>query len=81
MPDSALNLLMASSSETRASIQLALEPHFDDFYIHRVDTKDALSQALAEKQWSLLFSEVNLADFSATELPELFNKQDRKSVV
>jgi len=76
MPGSALNLLMASSSDTSASIQIALEPHFDDFHIHRVDTKDALSEALAEKQWSLLFSEMNLADFSATELPELFNKHD-----
>ncbi len=76
MPNRALNLLVASSSGTSASIQLALEPHFNDFHIHRVDTKDALSKALAEKHWSLLFSEMNLADFSATELPKIFNKHE-----
>ena len=74
MPNSALNLLMASSSDISACVQSALEPHFNDFHIHRVDTKDALSQALIEKQWNLIFSEMNLADFSATELPEIFNK-------
>ena len=76
MSSNALNLLMASSSDISASVRLVLEPHFSDFHIHRVDTKDELSQALAEKQWNLLFSEMNLADFSVTELPEIFNKHD-----
>jgi diguanylate cyclase (GGDEF)-like protein/PAS domain S-box-containing protein len=73
---SALNLLLASSTDTSASIQSALEPHFADFHLHRVDTKEALTQALNEKHWSLLFSEMKLADFSATELPEIFDKHE-----
>ena len=76
MPGRALNLLMASSSDISACIQSALEPHFNDFHMHRVDTKDALSQALTEKQWNLIFTETSLADFTATELPELFNKHN-----
>ena len=76
MSNGALNLLLASSIGTSESIKSALEPHFTDFHLHRVDTKEALTQALSEKQWNLLFSEMKLADFSATELPEIFDKHE-----
>ena len=74
MSDGALNLLMASTSATSNRIQTALKTHFSDCYIHRVDTKHALSLALEDKhkQWNLLFSEMELNDFSANELPEIF---------
>ncbi|MFV9616491.1 MAG: PAS domain S-box protein [Gammaproteobacteria bacterium] len=76
MSDGTLNLLMASSFDTSNSIKNALEMHFSDFYIHRVDTKHALSQALEDKQWNLLFSEMELSDFSANELPEIFEEYE-----
>ena len=72
MLDGTLNLLMASSFDTSNCIEQALKTHFPDFYMHRVDTKHALSQALEEKQWNLIFSEMELSDFSANELPEIF---------
>ena len=71
-----LNLLMASSSDTSNRIQAALKTHFSDCYIHRVDTKHALSQALEDKRWNLLFSEMELSDFSANELPEIFEEYE-----
>ncbi|HHJ34609.1 MAG TPA: PAS domain S-box protein, partial [Gammaproteobacteria bacterium] len=73
MQNGALNLLMASSTDTSQCIQLALDSHFTDFHVHRVETRDALTEALGEKQWSLLFSEMSLTDFSANELPEIFD--------
>ncbi len=76
MSDGTLNLLMASSFDTSNSIKNALKTHFSDFYIHRVDTKHALSQALADKQWNLLFSEMELSDFSANDLPEIFEEYE-----
>jgi len=76
MLDGTLNLLMASSFDTSNRIQTALKTHFSDFHIHRVDTKHALSQALEDKQWNLLFSEMELSDFSANELPEIFEEHE-----
>ena len=71
-----LNLLMASSFDTSSNIENALKTHFSDLYIHRVDTKHALSQALEDKRWNLLFSEMELSDFSANELPEIFEEYE-----
>ncbi len=71
-----LNLLMASSFDNSNCIKNALKTHFPDFYIHRVDTRHALSQALEDRQWSLLFSEMELTDFSANELPEIFEEHE-----
>jgi diguanylate cyclase (GGDEF)-like protein/PAS domain S-box-containing protein len=76
MLDGTLNLLMASSFDTSNCIKNALKTHFPDFYIHRVDTKHALSQALEDKQWNLIFSEMELSDFSANELPEIFEQYE-----
>lgn len=72
MSGGGLNLLVASSAETGKCIKKALKTHFSDLNILRVDTKHALSQALADRQWNLLFSEMELVDFSANELPEMF---------
>ena len=77
MLDGTLNLLMASSFNTSNCIKKALKTHFSDFSIHRVDTKYALSQALADKQWNLLFSEMELSDFSANELPEILEEYNQ----
>ncbi len=71
-----LNLLLASSFDTSNCIKNALKTHFSDFHIHRVDTKHALSQALEDKEWNLLFSEMELSDFSADELPEIFEEYE-----
>ncbi len=67
---------MASSFDTSNDIKNALKTHFSDFYIHRVDTKHALSQALEDKQWNLLFTEMELSDFSANDLPEIFEQYE-----
>ena len=76
MLDGTLNLLMVSSFDTSNCIKKALKTHFSDFYLHRVDTKYALSQALEDKQWNLLFSEMELSDFSANELPEILDEYE-----
>ncbi len=76
MLNGTLNLLMVSSFDTSNCIKKALETHFSDFCIHRVDTKYALSLALEDKQWNLLFSEMELSDFSANELPEILEGYD-----
>lgn len=70
MSDGTLNILMVSSTDTSNCIKKSLRKYFSNFYMHRVETKQALSQALEDKEWNLLFSEMELADF----LPMSFRK-------
>jgi len=74
MSDGALNLLVASSPDNSKCIQQALTTHYPDLHLHHVETKNALSTALETKQWNILFSEMELPDFSANDLPDLFEK-------
>ena len=70
-----INLLVASSAETTAIIKQALNNHSSEIVVHRVDKKHDLNQALESHNWQLVFSELELSDFSALELTDLLGEK------
>lgn len=60
--------------DTSDCIQSVMDTHFPHCNLHRVDTRGALSDALQSQQWNLMFSEMELADFNADELPDIFER-------
>ena len=63
-----ISLLMASSAETSDAIEEALHGHDARVTIHRVDNKADLLNALDKREHDLVFSELELTDFSALDL-------------
>lgn len=68
MPERTINLLMASSVETSAAIEAALRHHGASIVVRRVDNKADLLNTLDDWEHHLVFSELELTDFSALEL-------------
>jgi diguanylate cyclase (GGDEF)-like protein/PAS domain S-box-containing protein len=68
VPESAIKLLMACSIESAAAIEAALLSHGARMLVHRVDHAQALRQALDSRDWHLVLSDLELADFSAFDL-------------
>ncbi|WP_165922924.1 PAS domain S-box protein [Sulfurirhabdus autotrophica] len=66
---------MASSAETTSIIEQALKNHYSKVVIHRVDKKQDLHQALEDQSWQLVFSDLELTDFSAIELISLLGEK------
>lgn len=71
-----VNLLVASSPETTNSIRSSIGKYRSDVVIHRIDQKKDLREALDSREWHLVISDLELSDFSATELTALL--QDKK---
>ena len=71
MSQNVVKLLMASSMESAAAIEQALIDHGIRAMVHRIDTAQDLSRALENPDWSLVFSDLELTDFSALDLVNL----------
>jgi diguanylate cyclase (GGDEF)-like protein/PAS domain S-box-containing protein len=62
-----INLLLASSAETSAAIERALQQHNAEILVHRIDNHQDLHHALESQDWHIAFSALELSDFSAVE--------------
>jgi diguanylate cyclase (GGDEF)-like protein/PAS domain S-box-containing protein len=65
--DDVINLLMACSIESSVAIEQSLI-HDARIVVHRVDKAHDLSTALENADWHLVFSDLELSDFSALDL-------------
>lgn len=68
MPKNVIKLLMACSSESGAAIEQALADPGIRMDIQRIDTVRDLSRALENPDWQLVFSDLELRDFSAFDV-------------
>lgn len=68
MSESIAKLLMACSIESATAIEAALFNHGFELLVHRVSHSQALFQALDNPDWDLVFSDIELSDFSAFDL-------------
>lgn len=75
MSEKTINLLLAGSAETNASIKNALKNHNAEIFVHRIDTKQDLNRALETPHWNLVFSDLELSDFSALDLTTLLREK------
>lgn len=75
MTQDVINLLMACSIESSAAIEQALI-HDARIVVYRIDKARDLSQALETTDWHLVFSDLELADFSAPDLIDLLARKD-----
>ncbi len=81
MSEKVINLLVASSAETTSIMEQALKDHYYKMVIKRVDKKHELHLALENPHWHLIFSDLELTDFSALELLNLLNEKQLKAQV
>ena len=70
-----INLLMASSADTAAAIEQALQRHNAEILVHRIDKQQDLHQALESQDWHLAFSDLELSDFSACEFAKTLREK------
>ncbi len=70
-----INLLMACSIESSAAIEQALI-HDARIVVYRMDKARDLIHALETTDWHLVFSDLELADFSASDLISLLARKD-----
>ena len=71
MPENVIRLLMACSIESSAVIEKALIHHGSKMAVCRIDTAKDLNHALETPDWHLVFSDLELLDFSALDLANL----------
>jgi diguanylate cyclase (GGDEF)-like protein/PAS domain S-box-containing protein len=76
MSQSNINLLVASHAEHAAAISHALQSHPLEITIHCVDTLAELQQALDTQEWHLIFSDLELQDFTALDLIQQLSNRD-----
>lgn len=70
-----INLLVASSADTATAIEQALKNHDAEILVHRIETQQALHQALESQDWHMAFSDLELADFSAFEFANTLSEK------
>lgn len=75
MPESVIKLLLAGSAESAAAIEHALFNLAPRMVVHRTDTAQDLHQALETQDWQLVFSDLELSDFSAFDLANLLSEK------
>ncbi len=71
MPERAIKLLIAGSTESSAAIERALVSHGMPVRVQRIDTARDLHQALEHPGWHLVFSDLELSGLSAFDLLNL----------
>lgn len=71
MSETVVKLLLAACTESGAAIGEALINYGSRMQIHRVDTLGDLRQALGTADWNLVFSDLELSDFTALDLLHL----------
>lgn len=74
MPQNVIRLLMACSMESSAAIEQALTNHGIRTLVRRVDVAKDLRHALETPDWHLIFSDLELSDFSALDLAKLLSE-------
>jgi len=70
-----INLLMASSADTAAAIEQALQRHNAEILVHRIDKQQDLHQALESQDWHMAFSDLELSNFSALEFAKTLREK------
>jgi diguanylate cyclase (GGDEF)-like protein/PAS domain S-box-containing protein len=75
MPDNPIKVLMACSIESSAAIEQALTLQGVRITACRIDTAKDLSHALETSDWHLIFSDLELSDFSAVDLASLLSEK------
>jgi len=75
MPESVVNLLMVCSIESSAAIEQALINRGMRMHVHRIDAARDLHEALETSDWHLIFSDLELSDFSAVDLANLLSEK------
>jgi diguanylate cyclase (GGDEF)-like protein/PAS domain S-box-containing protein len=63
-----IKILMACSIESATAIEQALADHGTRMVVRRVDTARDLNKALENPDWNVVFSDLELTDFSAFDL-------------
>ena len=76
MSGTVIKLLMAACIESSAAIGHALINYGSRMQIHRVDTLGDLKLALETADWNLVFSDLELSDFTALDLLHLLADKD-----
>jgi len=72
----AIKVLMAGSPETGAAIEEALREHDAAVHLHRVDNRSDLMTAFDAHEPHLVFTELELPDFSALDLTQSVRGKD-----
>lgn len=75
MRENVIKLLMACSIESSAAIEQALIDHGNRLLVRRVDAMQDLQHALDTPDWHLIFSDLALSDFSASDLVNLLSEK------
>jgi len=75
MPENVVKLLMVCSIESSAAIEQALINHGMRLLVHRIDAARDLHLALETPDWHLIFSDLELSDFSAIDLANLLSEK------
>ncbi len=75
-----IHVLMASSAETSAAIEQSLRRHDAHIVVRRADNKAELLNALDAHTHHLLFSELELTDFSAADIPSMLALLGQKAL-
>jgi len=76
VPETVINLLMACSIESSAAIEQALVNHGSRMVAHRIHTARELLHAIETSDWHLVFSDLELTDFSASDLLDLLAEKE-----
>ncbi len=70
-----ISVLMATSIESATAVEEALISRFPKIVFRRIDNAHALDEALANPDWDLAFSDLELPDFSALDLASLLSEK------
>jgi diguanylate cyclase (GGDEF)-like protein/PAS domain S-box-containing protein len=71
-----VNLLIASTPDTAGAIKRSIEKFRSDVVIHRIDRITELHHAVDSREWHLIISDLELSDFSTTELTNLLRDKN-----
>ena len=75
MSDKVIRVLMATSIESASAVERALSDRYSEIVFHRADHAQALNRALENPDWHLVFSDLELSDFSALDLAALLSEK------
>ncbi len=71
MPETRVNVLMACSVASRDAIAGALRERAGHLALHRIEDRHNLRRSLEEGHWHLVFSDLEMPDFTALDLATL----------
>ncbi len=65
-----INILVASTPQRASLIESTLESAGSDLHIQTLETKSMLDKAFQQNQWHLIFSDLEVADFTALDIAQ-----------